>query len=233
VEHLIDLAKEQRASRARPHYRYSVAARLFFGAMDVLAGPENTLAKVRLLEALAPIPYRAWENHQHARMALNYDDKELVERGNALVRWGREAQDNEYWHLLVVHEKMREGSGREPRYMVRPLPYLMVASYALMMGTMARVALRRSLLLNAEFEDHSEHVYAELVDQHPEWETQPVTSGLVQQYGSFDSWADVFRRIGLDERDHMNNSFVFAGRLDRVVPYEGMPERESTEPLAA
>lgn len=233
MEHLIDLAKEQRASRARPHYRYSVAARLFFGAMDVLAGPENTLAKVRLLEALAPIPYRAWENHQHARMALNYDDKELVERGNALVRWGREAQDNEYWHLLVVHEKMREGSGREPRYMVRPLPYLMVASYALMMGTMARVALRRSLLLNAEFEDHSEHVYAELVDQHPEWETQPVTSGLVQQYGSFDSWADVFRRIGLDERDHMNNSFVFAGRLDRVVPYEGMPERESTEPLAA
>ncbi len=233
VEQSVDLKKEQRASRARPHYRYSVTARLFFGAMDVLAGAETTLAKVRLLEALAPIPYRAWENQQHARMALRYDDKELVERGSALVRWGREAQDNEYWHLLVVHEKLREESGREPRYMMRPLPYLMVASYALMMRTMARVDLRRSFLLNAEFEDHSEHVYAELVDHHPEWETQPVTSGLVQQYGAFDSWADVFRRIGLDERNHMNNSFTFAGRPECVVTYQGMPASEEARPLAA
>ena len=47
---------------------------------------------------------------------------------------------------------------------------------------------------------------------------------MVLQYGSFASWADVFRRIGLDERDHMNASFRLAGRPADVVAYEGMPE---------
>ena len=66
--------------------------------------------------------------------------------------------------------------------------------------------------LNAEFEDHAEHTYAQLVEDHPGWEDQPVESALVRQYGLFRSWADVFRRVGLDERDHMNNSFVFGGK---------------------
>ena len=60
-----------------------------------------------------------------------------------------------------------------------------------------------------------------------------MTSGLVQQYGAFDSWADVFRRIGLDERNHMNNSFTFAGRPECVVTYQGMPASEEARPLAA
>jgi hypothetical protein len=31
-------------------------------------------------------------------------------------------------------------------------------------------------------------------------------------------------RIGLDERDHMNNSFVYCGKPENVVRYEGMPD---------
>ena len=88
---------------------------------------------------------------------------------------------------------------------------------------MARVAIRRAFLLNGELEDHAEHTYAQLVQDHPEWEDQPVESTVVQGYGSFRSWANVFRRIGLDERDHMNNSFVFAGRPEQVVEYDRMP----------
>ncbi len=60
-----------------------------------------------------------------------------------------------------------------------------------------------------------------------------MTSGLVQEFGSFASWADVFRRIGLDERDHMNASFLFARRPELVVDYRGMPRTESGEPMAA
>jgi hypothetical protein len=56
---------------------------------------------------------------------------------------------------------------------------------------------------------------------------------VVQEYGSFRSWADVFRRVGLDERDHMNNSFVFGGRPEHVVEYEGMPEAAGAGPQAA
>jgi hypothetical protein len=229
VEQLeVDLRREQQATRARPRYGYSAAARFFFGSMDMLAGRKTTLAKARLLEALAPIPYRAWENHQHVRMALRYGDKGLVDRARAIVSWGREAQDNEYWHLLIIHEKLKEDGAEDPRYMTRPLPALMVASYALLMWTMARLDMRTAFVLNAEFEDHSEHYYAQLVDEHPEWEDQPVVNELVAEYGSFRSWADVFRRIGLDERDHMNNSFVFADRRECVVTYPGMPAAGGT-----
>ena len=229
----VDLRKEQLASRARPRYPYSVAARLFFRAMDVLAGKETTLVKARLIEALAPIPYRAWENRQHARMALRYRDRDLVRRAREVVSWGRAAQDNEHHHLLVLHEKIGEDSVRDPLYMTPPIPRLMTVSYALMMWVMARVDMRRSFLLNAEFEDHSEHYYAQLVEAHPEWEEQPVTSEVVSEYGYFRSWADVFRRVGLDERDHMNDSFVFAGRPECVVDYQGMPQVRGAGSLAA
>jgi hypothetical protein len=60
-EHAIDLRREQEATRARPHHPYSAAARFFFRSMDLLTGSDATLAKARLVEVLAPIPYRAWE----------------------------------------------------------------------------------------------------------------------------------------------------------------------------
>ncbi len=223
----VDLKREQQAARARPPYPYSAFARIMFRSMDALTGPEDTLAKARLIEALAPFPYRAWENRLQASMALRYADQELVARGRRIVDWARDAQDNEYRHLRIVDEKLREDGVPDPRYMSRPVPYLLVTGYAAMLWVLSRVGLRWGFLLNAELEDHSEHVYAKLVDDHPEWEDQPVTSPLVQEYGSFDSWADVFRRVGLDERDHMNASFAFGGKPGRVVEYEGMPDRHS------
>ena len=49
----------------------------------------------------------------------------------------------------------------------------------------------------------------------------------------FRTWADVFRRIGLDERDHRNASFALAGMPEHVVRYEGMPELPTWEAPAA
>ena len=54
-------------------------------------------------------------------------------------------------------------------------------------------------------------------------EKQPVNNELVKQYGDFGTWAEVFRRIGLDERDHMNSSFIFCNKPDCVVRYKGIP----------
>jgi len=220
----VDLKKEQQASRARPRYGYSAVARFFFRSMDALAGGETTLAKAKLVEALAPIPYRSWENLEYGRMRSHARDAQLVEQARAIMEWGRQAKDNEYQHLLVLSEKLKEDATRDPRYMTPPIPSLMLGTYVPMTWTMARVDIRRAFLLNAEFEDHSEHYYAQLVDEHPEWEEQPVTSERVKEYGTFASWADVFRRVGLDERDHMNHSFIFAGRPEHVVEYEGMPK---------
>ena len=219
----IDLRREQQATLGRPRLRYSAAARLFFAMMDLVTGRRTTLAKAKLVEILAGIPYRAWETRQYERMTNRYGDPSAVSRARAIAAWGRKAQDNEYLHLLVIHEKMAAEGRGDPWYLRRPIPWLMVAGYRIITRLMALVDIRRAFLFNAEFEDHAEHVYAAFVEAHPEWETQPVGSALVARYADLATWADVFRRIGLDERDHMNASFVFAGLLERVVRYEGMP----------
>jgi len=228
----IDLNKEQQVSRVRPRYPYSAVARVFFVSMDMLTGKKTTLAKAKLVEILAPVPYRAWERRERGRVARHQGDGGLGQEAGAIMRWGKEARDNEHWHLLLIEEKIREDAAKEPWYLTPPLPSLMAGPYALLSWTMARVAIRRAFLLNAEFEDHAEHTYAQLVQDHPEWEDQPIESTVVQGYGSFRSWADVFRRMGLDERDHMNNSFVFAGRPEYIVEYEGMPAAAGAGPQA-
>ena len=221
---MIDLKKEQKASLYRQRYKYSFAAQLFFFMMDIVTGKKVTLAKAKLIETLASIPYRAWEIRQYKRMTREYKDESFVQNARKIMIWGREAQDNEYWHLLVINEKMKEFNVQDPWYLTPIVPFLMVSTYTLISQTLAIFNISRAFLFNAEFEDHAEHVYAKFVEDHPEWDTQPVNSDLVKEYGDFQTWGDVYRRIGLDERDHMNKSFVFCGKPEAVVKYEGMPE---------
>jgi len=81
--------------------------------------------------------------------------------------------------------------------------------------------------------EHTKHVYAQFVEQHPEWDQQTVNNELIQGYLKLDTWADVFRRIGLDERDHMNMSFRFCDKPECVVEYDGMPEYNRLESFRA
>jgi ubiquinol oxidase len=219
----IDLKKEQQDSITRPRYKYSMVARFFFLAMDLATGRKVTLAKAKLLEILACVPYRGWETLQYARMTRHYKNIELVQQARSIIAWGREAQDNEYWHLLVINEKMREDGLSDPWYLFSPITFFMVSSYVLLARVLAFFSTYRAVLFNAEFEDHAEHVYAQFVQEHPEWEKQPVRNELVAKYTAVDTWADVFRRIGLDERDHRNTSFAFCGKTECIVEYEGMP----------
>jgi len=228
----IDLKREQQATLARPQYRYSAAARFFFWSMDVFAGRKTTLSKIKLLEMLASIPYRQWEILLYARLTRRYRDTPWVQQAERIVEWGREAQDNEYWHLLVIQEKMKADGLADAWYLTPPIPWLMVWTYAALARLLAFFSLRRAFLFNAEFEDHAEHSYAQFVEEHPEWEAQPVDHPLVPAVNSGEpaehtdaaTWADVFRRISLDERDHRNRSFVYAGKPEHVVSYPGMPE---------
>lgn len=223
----LDLKREQQASLARPRYAYSLSARFFFLSMDLVTGRKTTLGKVKLLELLAGIPYREWEANQYGRMTRGYRNPETVQFARGIVEWGREAHDNEYWHLLVLQEKMKTDGQRDPWYMTAPLPWLIVWSYRVIAGLLALVSLRGAFLFNAEFEDHAEHSYAQFVADHPEWETQSVQNAVVNAYCSdAHTWADVFRRIGLDERDHRNQSFAKCGKTEYVVRYDGMPEAE-------
>ena len=220
----IDLKKEQQASLARPRYRYSLAAKLFFLMMDLVTGRKTTPAKAKLIEMLASIPYRSWEIRQYTRLTRMYRDRDKVAFAEGIMEWGREAQDNEYWHLVVINEKMKEDGIRDPWYLFPLIPWFMITGYVIMTRIMAVLNIRGAFLFNAEFEDHAEHVYAKFVEDNPGLEDQRVDNPLVGEYGNFETWADVFRRIGLDERDHMNNSFVYCGKPEHVVKYEGMPE---------
>ena len=220
----IDLKKEQKASVERPRYGYSLAAKGFFLSMDLITGKKMTLAKAKLIEMLASIPYRSWEIRQYARMTRCYRNQEQVQKASGIIAWGREAQDNEYWHLVVINEKMKEDGVKDPWYLFPPIPFMMIAVYIVLTRLVALVNIQRAFLFNAEFEDHAEHVYAQFVEDHPEWENEPVQNEKVKEYGDLATWADVFRRIGLDERDHMNTSFTFCGKVDCIVEYEGMPE---------
>lgn len=219
----IDLVKEQQATLNRPRYRYSFAARLFFFSMDVITGKRTTLSKAKLIEILASIPYRSWEIRQYARMTGKYRNRGLVQEAEEIVAWGREAQDNEYRHLLLIDEKMKEDGISDAWYLHWPVPRIMTGVYTLLTRASALVNIRGAFLFNAEFEDHAEHVYAAFAAAHPEWETQPVAADIVSGYADVNTWADVFRRIGLDERDHMNASFTFSGRPEYAVAYQGMP----------
>jgi ubiquinol oxidase len=218
-----DLTKEQKASSTRPRYPYSLAAKVFFLSIDLITGRTITLPKVKLIEILAAIPYRSWETRQYARMTRHYRDLALVHEARIILEWVREAQDNEYWHLLVVNEKMKAEGIRDPWYLFQPIPYLMAGFYAVLMNVMALVSIRSAFLFNAQFEDHAEHVYAQFVDEHREWEQQPVNNEQVRERGDLLTWADVFRRIGLDERDHRNRSVVFCDKPELIVTYDGMP----------
>lgn len=213
----VDLRAEQQAALVRPPYPYSATARFLFRAMDLVAGRSDTLPKIRLLEMLASIPYREWEARQYARLTHDHRDRVEVKQALELAAWSRRAQDNEYLHLLVVSEKMREDGVGEPWYLRPAISRLVVVSYVVMARLMSYVNIRRAFAFNGEFEDHAEHVYAGMVARHPEWERQRPTGDAVREYGDLATWADVFRRIGLDERDHMNVSFRLAGKPDGVV----------------
>lgn len=224
----IDLKKEQQSSLARETYQYSWIAKIFFFGMDLVTGRKTTLAKAKLLEILATVPYRAWEFRQYRRLTREYHDTMAVKKAQYIKEWGRDAQDNEYWHLLVLNEKMKEDNLKDPWFLHPLFVYFVVTSYRIVARVYARFNISRAFLFNAEFEDHAEHIYAQFVEDHPEWDTQPVRSELVKEYGEFDNWGDVFRRIGLDERDHRNESLMRVGKADQVAKYEGMPNMVAT-----
>ena len=115
-----DLRKEQQEALARPRLDYSLLARFFFLTMDLLTGKKTTLAKAKLIEMLAGIPYRAWELRQVARSTRRCRDGASDDRAREIIAWSRAAQDNEHWHLRVLHEKMIEDGCSDPWYLSAP-----------------------------------------------------------------------------------------------------------------
>ena len=207
----IDLRKEHEATLARPRMKCGLLARLLFVGMDLLYGRKATLRKMRVLEILARIPYQAWEVRQYRRLDSRFDQDAQRVPAEEVLQWGRDAQDNEYWHLLLLREKMKQDGVGLSWFWDRLVPWAAVLQYRAASWLLALVSIRAAWQLNAEFEDHAEHEYAQFVEEHPELESQEVVSDVVHdgrgpEGGRYGSWADVFRRVGLDEREHSEAS---------------------------
>lgn len=212
-----DLKAEQMATLSRPRLKYSFAAHFFFFSMDLVTGKRNTLSKAMLLEILASIPYREWEIRKYKGITRSFRNAEKVTHAERVIEWSRHAQDNEFDHLLVINEKMKEDGMKEAWYLKPLFTFLFVLTYVIIAKLIARVNIKGAFYFNGEFEDHAEHVYAGMVKDNPQWESQKVENPLVKSYADVENWADVFRRIGLDEREHRNDSFTLSGNSDLVA----------------
>lgn len=200
-----DLVAAQRETLASARRRYSLSARALFAVMDRLYGTERTLAKFRVLELVARVPYQAWENVAYVTVTHTSRQTGFARRVFDTVRLARWEQDNEQWHLLIL-EELTAGMGRQPFIRHRVVPQLLAFAYYQLSWAMYAIRPAWSYRLNADFEDHAEHEYAALVEENPTWEQTPFESRFGDDFGRYDSLADLFRQIGYDERLHKQES---------------------------
>ncbi len=222
----VDLKREEAASLSRPTRKYGMLAKGLFLAMDIFYGRKLTLGKMRLLEILARIPYQAWEVRHYHSLNRRFSDPSAVHTADDIIAWSRKAQDNEFWHLQVVDEKMRLDGVQLNWFKDIFAPPIAVFQYNFFCRMLALFNMKAALRLNADFEDHAEHEYMTYVKEHPELDEQPAVSDVVKNYGDFKTWGDVFRRIGLDEREHMNNSLIRCGRESEIVQSIDISEQD-------
>lgn len=201
------LLAEQATTLVTPRRPYSLSARALFKVMDALYGEARTLEKFRVLELVARVPYQAWENVAYVAVTHTASQPKLARRIFNRVRTSRFEQDNEQWHLLIL-EELTGGSIRGGFVRARIVPQVLAFAYYWLSWVMFMVRPQWSYRLNADFEDHAEHEYALLVQEHPDWEHTPYDGEFAADFGHYDSLADLFRQICYDERLHRLESEV-------------------------
>lgn len=207
----LDLKVEQEKTLQSPPLPYNFILKMMFWGFDVVYGAGRTLPKIKTLEILARYPYWAWENGSYHRLSRWYarlDATPKAETDLALshIAFGREAQDNEQWHMVLVDDIMRRQGIQQSWLKGVLIPRVMALGYYFLTRLMYWTDPGMSFAMNAAFEDHAEHEYMRMAQEHPEWENEPVESEYFQYYPQQKSLADLLRRISLDERDHKHAS---------------------------
>jgi len=207
------LKKEQEATLKSARRNYGLLARFLFLWMDLVYGRKKTLSKFKVLEVIARVPYQAWEHVAYIAMTHTYNWPNAARGVFEFVKESRQQQDNEQWHLFILEEMIQRKRIHENFFMYRIVPQFMAFFYYHMSWILYVIKPAWSYALNADFEDHAEHEYMEFVLDNSALETQPFESDFKADYGSFSNLADLFRRIGLDERIHKIESLE---RIDKA-----------------
>ncbi|RMD77813.1 MAG: hypothetical protein D6820_11000 [Lentisphaerae bacterium] len=207
----LDLKEEQKRTLETPHLKAPLILKLMFITFDLLYGKKCTLPKVKVLEILARYPYWAWENGAYLRITKLYArpekvNKEKLEHLLELLDYGRDAQDNEQFHLLLLEDIIHQKGIKLGWFRHYFLPRFMALNYYYLSRLIYFINPAWSFFMNAAFESHAEHEYMKMSKEHPEWDDEPVDSVFFKKYPRQKTLGDLIRRIGLDERDHMNHS---------------------------
>ena len=196
------LRTEQQHTLDTPRRTPSIGAKALFVTMDLAYGTPRTLEKFRVLELVARMPYQAWENIGYIAVTHTARRPRFARRVFNQVRVNRWEQDNEQWHLFVIEEMLSKQPGRLGWLRRQAIPQVLAFAYFHISWLLYAIRPSWSYRLNADFEDHAEHEYALLVNEHPEWDDEPFVSEFVDDFGHYDSVAELFRQIGFDERLH-------------------------------
>lgn len=203
LEHDALVAMQQKILNT-PRRQASLSAKALFSTMDLLYGKDRNLEKFRVLELVARVPYQAWENVAYVAVTHTARQTGFARRVFDRVRTARFEQDNEQWHLLILEELTSDQA--RPWVRTRAVPQLLAFAYYQLSWLLFALRPAWSYRLNADFEDHAEHEYALLVAENPAFEDRPYQGQFSQEFGEFDSVADLFRQIAYDERLHKEES---------------------------
>jgi ubiquinol oxidase len=188
--------------------RYGLGGKALFALLDLVYGKERTLSKFKVIELVARVPYQAWEQVAYIAITHTHESPQFARRVFDRVSESRAQQDNEQWHLLILEEMITDLRTKQGRIKFALIPQVIAFVYYQLSLLLYVVRPDWSYRLNADFEDHAEHEYAYLVQEHPEWESVPFLSDFAQDYARLDSVADLFRQISYDERVHKEESVV-------------------------
>ncbi len=204
----LNLKAEQQKTLATTRRHCGLLASLLFISMDIFYGRKRTLSKFKVLEVIARVPYQSWEHVAYIAMTHMYTKPNFARRIFEFVKESRSQQDNEQWHLLILEELVQKQKFHENFFYYRLLPQFVAFFYYHVSWLLYVIHPAWSYALNADFEDHAEHEYMEFVRENPAFESQPFESDFADDYGRFERLADLFRRIGLDERNHKEESLA-------------------------
>jgi ubiquinol oxidase len=203
-----ELVASHAETRGAQRRSYGLPAKVLFALLDVVYGKKRTLSKFKILELVARVPYQSWEQVAYIAITHTSSKPDLARRVFDRVTESRGQQDNEQWHLLILEELIAKHRTREGRLKFTVFPQALAFVYYQVSWLLYVIRPGLSYRLNADFEDHAEHEYGHLVDEHPEWESTAFESAFAADYARLDTLADLFRQISYDERIHKNESIA-------------------------
>jgi len=206
-----DLKQEQAKTLAVPALSANFILKSMFVFFDLIYGRKRTLQKFIVLEILARYPYWVWEMAGYRMISMCYSTTSCptVQRTKEILKLidlGRESQDNEQWHLLLLADICYRRGYRFGWFHYYLVPKILVFLYIILTKLIYMMNASWSFAMNAAFESHAEHQYMLMAQENPDWDKEAVDSTYFEYYPHQKSLGDLVRRIALDERDHMNHS---------------------------